>query len=115
MFWYNLFRYDAICQFQVTRSVMTEWPIQIRSHILEYDYHHQLIECRLIMIRVPDLAGNDRLQHTDHDQLRSVAIGCGFCLTAFTITIESDHDLSHDWTRRVQGSSLRAIRRKISP
>ena len=66
---------------------MTEWPIQIRSHMLEYDYYHRLIECRLFIIGFPDLAGNNRLQHIDQDQMRSVAIGCSFGLTTFTITI----------------------------
>ena len=37
-FWYDLFRYDAICQFQVTRSVTIESPIQIRLRTFEYDY-----------------------------------------------------------------------------
>ena len=37
-FWYDLFRLDAICQFMVTRSVMIESPVQIRSHTSENDY-----------------------------------------------------------------------------
>ena len=35
--WYDLFRYDATCQFQVPQSVTIEWPGQVRSNF-EYDY-----------------------------------------------------------------------------
>ena len=35
--WYDLFRYDAICQFQVPQSVTIESTAQVRSNF-EYDY-----------------------------------------------------------------------------
>ena len=41
-FWYDLFRYAAICQFQVTRSVTIESPVLIRSRKFEYDYPYQV-------------------------------------------------------------------------
>ena len=39
--WYDLFRYDAICQFQVPQSVTIESPGQVRSNF-EYDYHDRV-------------------------------------------------------------------------
>ena len=107
-FWYDLFRLDAICQFMVTRSVTIESPAQIRSirsHTSEYDYPDRVqdyhdrgsrfgsISCLQIHL--------DTLQHVHHDMVRSVAVGCGFGLNTFTITIESDHDFSHDLPRQV--------------
>ena len=35
---YDLFRYDAICQFKVPQSVTIESPGQVRSSTFEYDY-----------------------------------------------------------------------------
>ena len=67
------------------------------------------IEYRIIMIRAPDLAPSntcrsihlDTLQHVHHVPVPSVAVGCSFGFTTLTITIESDYDFSHDWTRQV--------------
>ena len=64
------------------------------------------IEYRIIMIRAPDLAPSNtcRSIHLDmlhHVPARSVAVGCSFGFTTLTITIESDYDFSHDWTRQV--------------
>ena len=61
------------------------------------------------MIRAPDLAPSntcrsihlDTLQHVHHVPVHSVGVGCSFGFTTFTITIESDYDFSHDWTRQV--------------
>ena len=61
------------------------------------------------MIRAPDLAPSntyrsihlDTLKHVHHVPVRSVAVGCSFGFTTLTITIESDYDFSHDWTRKV--------------
>ena len=101
-FWYDLFRLDAICQFMVTRSVTIESPVQIRSHTSEYGISRS-------STRAPDLAPSntcrsihlDTLQHVHHVPVRSVAVGCSFGFTTLTITIESDYDFSHDWTRQV--------------
>ena len=48
MFWYDLCRLDAICQFLVTRSVTKESPAHIRSRTFQYvdpdrvqDYHYR--------------------------------------------------------------------------
>ena len=105
-FWYDLFRLDAICQFMVTRSV----TIVARSDKITYVRIWNIpIEYRIIMIRAPDLAPSntcrsihlDTLQHVHHVPVRSVAVGCSFGFTTLTITIESDYDFSHDWTRQV--------------
>ena len=45
-----------------------------------------------------DIIRANTLQQVHHDQMRSIEKGCGFGLTTFTITVEGDHDLSHDLT-----------------
>ena len=41
-FWYELFCYDAISQFQVTGSVTIESHVQFRSRTFDYDYPDRL-------------------------------------------------------------------------
>ena len=89
----------------MSQSVTKETPIQIRSHTLEYDdpdrvqdYHNRDSGFGMILYVQIHF---DTIQHLHLDQMRSIKIGCGFGLRTFTITIEGDHDLSHDLTRRV--------------
>ena len=81
----------------MTRSVTIESLDRIRSSTFEYNYRSSAGLSRSSMLFWYDVIRADTL----YDQVCSIEIGCGFGLTTFSITIEGDHDLSHDWTRRV--------------
>ena len=92
--WYDLIRYDAICQFQVPLSVTIESPGQVRSNF-EYDYPDrvQAYHDRGFRFgRTIKYARAETLQHVHNDQLRSVNIGCDLGLTTVTIMVEGDHN-----------------------